>query len=167
MKQRVLDRLKGLFDDLTGKNRFGKLDFGTLKAMMMLAAVDGDVSADEIGQFRELAKQCRGYNGESFETLWDAALHSAGYLLLMSRLLPSKGLVGAFVSEAEKDFVQEVVQEVAKDRDQAFERLAAMAAADGDYSDIERQCVEALSKRVKEVRDQAIAERYPRATVCQ
>jgi len=103
VKKSVFDKMRGLLDDIRGKNKFGKLDFGTLKAMMMLAAVDGEVTADEIGRFREMAEQCHGYNGEAFEALWDSALHSAGYLLLMSRILPPEGLVGAFVCEAEKD----------------------------------------------------------------
>jgi len=167
MKQGVFSKLKDLFADLTGKNRFGKLDFGVLKTMMVLAAADGEVSADEIGRFKEMAAQCRGYNGESFEMLWESALRSAGYLLLQTRLLKEDEVVAAFVREAEKEFVGEVIQEVRKDREEAFDRLVAMAAADGDYSDIERKCIEALSKRVKAARDQAIAERYPRATVCQ
>jgi len=167
MKQGVFSKLKDLFDDLTGKNKFGKLDFGILKTMMMLAAVDGDVAADEIGRFKEMAAKCRGYNGESFDVLWEEALRSAGYLLLQTHLLTQEELAAAFVREAEKDFVGEVIQEVSKDRERAFECLAAMAAADGDYSDIERRCIAALTKRVKEARDQAIAERYPRATVCQ
>jgi len=166
VKQGVFDRLKGLVAELAGKNKFGKLDFGTLKAMMMLAAVDGDVSAGEIGQFWEMAKQCRGYGEASFGELWESALRSAGYLLLQSRLLSPDELVAAFVREAEKDFVREVIQEVSKDREQAFDRLVRMAGADGDYSDIERRCLEALTKHVKEARDQAIAERYPRAAVC-
>jgi len=167
MKSGVFSRVKDIFDDLTGRNKFGRFDFGILKAMMMLAAVDGDVTADEIGQFREMAARCCGYNGKSFEALWESALRSAGYLLLQSRLLSRDELVASFVREAEKDFVGEVIQEVSQERARAFESLAAMAAADGDYSDIERQCIEALTKRVKEARDQAIAERYPRATVCQ
>jgi len=166
MKRSVIDRLVDLVDGIRGKNRFGKLDFGTLKVMMMLAAVDGDVAADEIGRFREMAAQCRGYSDESFDALWESALRSAGYLLLQTRLLPENELVAAFVREAEKEFVREVIQEVKGDRTHAFERLEAMAAADGDYSAIERRCVAALAERVKEARDQALAERYPRATVC-
>ena len=66
--------MKGFFADLAGKNRFGKEDFVLLKTALMLAAVDGVVGADEVGRFRELASKCRGYNGESFETLWEQAI---------------------------------------------------------------------------------------------
>ena len=41
-----------------------------------------------------------------------------------------------------------------------FER---MATADGDYSEIERSCIAALSERVKTARNRALAERYSRA----
>ena len=101
MKTALFDRLKDLFAELTGKNKFGKPDFVLLKTMMMLAAMDGEIADDEVDRFKELAAKCRGYNGESFEALWDAAVRSAGYLLLQSRFLDHEDLVAAFVSEAE------------------------------------------------------------------
>ena len=103
MKTALFDRLKDLFAELTGKNKFGKPDFVLLKTMMMLAAMDGEIADDEVDRFRELAAKCRAYSGESFETLWDTALRSAGYLLLQSRFLGHDELVAAFVAEAEKD----------------------------------------------------------------
>ena len=161
MKTTLISRLKDLFDELTGKNRFGKPDFVLLKTMMMLAAMDGEIADDEVDRFRELAAKCRGYNGESFETLWDAAIRSAGYLLLQSRFLDQEGLVAAFVAEAERDFIGEVVIETAAERTRAFECLERMAAADGDYSEIERAAIAALSAKVKAVREKMLAERYP------
>ena len=161
MKTALFDRLKDLFAELTGKNRFGKTDFVLLKTMMMLAAMDGEIADDEVDRFKELAAKCRGYNGESVETLWDAAIRSAGYLLLQSRFLDQEGLVAAFVAEAEKDFVGEVVIETSAGRTRAFECLERMAAADGDYSEIERAAITALSARVKAVREKMLAERYP------
>ena len=161
MKTTLIDRLKDVFDELTGKNRFGKPDFVLLKTMMMLAAMDGEIADDEVGRFKELAAKCRGYSGESFEALWDAAVRSAGYLLLQSRFLERDGLVAAFVTEAEKDFVGEVVLETAAERTRAFECLERMAKADGDYSEIERDAIVALVKRVRTVREKMLAERYP------
>ena len=163
MKTSVLDRLRGLFAELTGKNRFDRVDFVILKTMMMLAAVDGEVGGDEIEQFKGLAEKCRGYSGETFETLWDAALRSAGYLLLQSRFLDRERLVAAFVKEAEKDFVGEIVLALAADRARAFELLERMASADGDYSEVERASIEALSQKVKSVREKLLDERYPHA----
>ena len=159
----LINRLKGLFAELTGKNRFDRVDFVILKTMLMLAAVDGEVGDDEVERFRELAAKCRGYSGETFETLWDAAVRSAGYLLLQTRFLDREELVAAFVKEAERDFVGEIVIALAPDRERAFDRLERMASADGDYSDIERACITALSQKVKTTREKLLDERYPRA----
>ena len=161
MKTTLIDRFKDLFAELTGKNRFGTPDFVLLKTMMMLAAMDGEIADDEVDRFKELAAKCRGYNGESFATLWDAAIRSAGYLLLQSRFLEKDGLVTAFVAEAEKDFVGEVAQETATERIRAFDFLDRIAMADGDYSEIERDAIVALVKRVRTVREKMLAERYP------
>ena len=163
MKSSLINRLKDVFAELTGKNRFDRVDFVILKTMLMLAAVDGEVGDDEVGRFSELAAKCRGYSGEPFEMLWDAALRSAGYLLLQTRFLNCDELVAAFVKEAEKDFVGEIVIALAADRERAFDRLERMASADGDYSDIERACITALSQKVKVAREKMLDERYPRA----
>ena len=161
MKNGLMNRIKGLFAELTGKSRFERLDFVLLKTTLMLAAVDGEVAEDEIARFKDLAAKCRGYGGETFEALWDAALRSAGYLLLQSHLLGHDELVAAFVKEAEKDFVGEVILETAAERIRAFDFLDRMAMADGEYSEIERDCIVALVKKVKAVREKALAERYP------
>ena len=161
MKNGLMNRIKDVFAGLTGKNRFEKLDFVLLKTALMLAAVDGEVAADEVARFRDLAAKCRGYSGESFEALWDAALRSAGYLLLQSHFLGHDELVAAFVKETEKDFVGEVVQETATERIRAFDLLDRMAMADGDYSEIERDAIVALVKKVRTVREKMLAERYP------
>ena len=161
MGNTLMGRLKNIFAELTGKNRFERLDFVLLKTTLMLAAADGEVAADEVVRFKELAAKCRGYNGETFETLWDAALRSAGYLLLQSHFLGHDELVAAFVKEAEKDFVGEVILETAEDRVRAFDFLDRMAMADGEYSEIERDCIVALVKKVKAAREKALAERYP------
>lgn len=159
----IFDRLKGLFADWTGKNKFGKEDFVLLKTALMLAAVDGEVGADEVGRFKELAEKCRGYNGESFDALWEQALRSAGYLLIQSRFFGQDELAAAFVKEAEKDFVGTVVLETTEERTRAFELLERMAMADGDYSAVERASIAALAQKVKSARDEAIVARYSRA----
>ena len=163
MGNTLMGRLKNIFAELTGKNRFERLDFVLLKTTLMLAAADGEVAADEIARFKDLAAKCRGYSGESFETLWDAALRSAGYLLLQSHFLGHAELVAAFVKEAEKDFVGTIILETKEERIRAFELLDRMAMADGDYSEVEHACIAALAQKVKTAREQAIAERYPRA----
>ena len=160
---RISNLMKEFFADLTGKNKFGKEDFVILKTAMMLAAVDGEVGADEVCRFRDLAAKCRGYNGESFDTLWEQALRSAGYLLIQSRFLKQDELAAAFVKEAEKDFVGTVILETREERVRAFELLDRMAMADGDFSEVEHACIAALAQKVKATWDQAISERYSRA----
>ena len=157
----MMNRIKDVFAELTGKDRFERLDFVLLKTTLMLAAVDGEVAAGEVVRFRELAAKCRGYSGETFETLWDAALRSAGYLLLQSHFLGYDELVAAFVKESEEDFVGEVILETAEERIRAFDFLDRMAMADRDYSEVERDCIVALVKKVKALREKALAERYP------
>ena len=164
-KNGIFDRMKYFLADLTGKNKFSKADFVILKTALMLAAVDGEVSADEVGRFKVLAEQCRGYSGESFVTLWDKALRSAGYLLIQSRFLGIEELAEVFVKEAENDFVESIILETKEGRTHAFELLEQMAKADGDYSDAERAAITALMQKVKAARDQALAERYSRAVI--
>ena len=162
-KKGLFDRMKELFADLTGKNTFGKEDFVLLKTSLMLAAVDGEVGADEVGRFKELAEKCRGYNDDSFDALWEQAVRSAGYLLIQSRFLGQDELAAAFVKEAEKDFVGTVILETKEERARAFDLLERMAMADGDYSAVERASIAALAQKVKSARDEAIAARYSRA----
>ena len=161
MQKGLMERVKDVFAELTGKNGFERIDFILLKMTLMLAAMDGEIAAEEIGRFKELAAKCRGYSGEAFETLWEAALRSAGYLLLQSHFLGHDELVAAFVREAERDFVGEVVLETSAGRIRAFDFLDRMAMADGDYSEIERDCIVALVKKVRAEREKALAERYP------
>ena len=158
----MCERMKAVFAELTGKNKFGTEDFVLLKTVLMLAAVDGEIAADEIARFRELAQKCRGYSGESFGVLWEQALRSAGYLLIQSQILERDELVALFVKEAEKDFVGTVILATKEERSRAFAFLERMAMADGDYSEIERDCIVALAQKVKAAHDQAVAERYSR-----
>ena len=162
-KEGLFDQMKVMFSGLMGRDGFRKEDFVLLKTALMLAAVDGEVSAEEVNRFKELAERCHGYCGKSFEALWEEALRSAGYLLLQSRFLDREGLVALFVKEAEKDFVGTVSLETKEERARAFDMLDRMAMADGDYSAVERAAIAALAQKVKTARDEAIAERYSRA----
>ena len=148
-----------------GKRKLNRFDSGVLVAMLMLSAVDGEISKSELDRAQELMKRCEGGSDSSFAKAWDAALHSAGYILIQARLLPREDLVAAFVREAERPFVAEAAQEATEDRDRAFQFLESVAAADGDYSEVERACIQALVGRVKEARDKALAERFSRASV--
>lgn len=160
---KIFEKLNLAIAELAGKNKFTAVDFGILKTMLMLSAVDGDVSPAEIMKFRDVAEACAGCNEGSLDGLWESALRSAGYLLLKRKLVNDETLVALFVKEAEKDFTGALALEDSASCDRAFACLTAVAEVDGDYSDMERACIAALAKRVGEARDQAIAERYPRA----
>lgn len=152
-----------LLKKLVAKRKFSSVDFATLKTAMMLAALDGDVSAEELASFREMAEACPGCTPKSFAKLWEEALRCTGYLLIQSKLLTEDELVALFVREAKASFVGEVSGEVSADREHAFGVLAEMAAADGDFSDIERKSIDALRKAVEIHREEVIAMLYPRA----
>jgi len=158
----IIGKLRDFLDGVTGRNRFDRLDFAVLKSLMALAAVDGEVSRDEIAFFQEAARKCRGFSGESFEALWEKSVRSAGYLLFQANLLPPEGIAAAFVSEAEDDLVCELALEPSSRRAQVFEMLETMAGSDGSYSSVERLCLDALVRRVRDAREKALAERYPR-----
>lgn len=148
---------------LLSKRSFSAFDFVTMKTAMMLAALDGDVSAEELVSFRDMASGCRGCTPQSFAKLWDEALRSAGYLLVQSKILPEDELIALFVREATDSFVEEVSAEVSEDRRHAFDVLAEMAAADGDISDVESRAIKALEASVKKRREEIIEMLYPRA----
>ena len=164
-KIKVLENIREFFGKLTGGHRLSELDFGILKTAMMVSALDGEIGDEEIRHFRKLVEGCCETDNAEFDALWDAALRSTGYIFMQARFLPAEKLVSVFVSEAEKFFVGEVKMEPTVERKRAFEWLESMARTDGDYSEVERQCITALAKRVQEAREQAIAERYPRAFV--
>jgi len=162
----MFKKVSEFFASLAGKgDGFGKLDVCILKTLMRLAAVDGDFSQDEMALFKEMASKCKGYGEETFAKLWDEALHSAGYLFLQSKIVSTEELVKEFVRECEADFAAEISVGVTTERDYAFKCLEEMAAADGDYSEIERASITALSEKVKALRLAAMQERYPRAMV--
>ena len=148
---------------LVAKRNFSSVDFATLKTAMMLAALDGDVSPEELASFREMAAGCKGCTTKSFAKLWDSALRSTGYLLIQSKLLAKDDLIRLFVSEAEVSFVGEVSGEVTADRQHAFDVLEEMAASDGDFSEVERQAIDALKEAVQACREQMVSMLYPRA----
>ena len=148
---------------LLARRNFSSVDFVTLKTAMMLASLDGDVSAEELTSFRDMASHCKGCTPKSFAKLWDAALRSAGYLLIQSKILSRDKLVELFVSEAKDSFVGEVSAEVSAERQHAFDVLVEMAGADGDFSEIERQAIDALETSVKKCREEMITMLYSRA----
>ena len=117
-----------------GMQESGK-DWAVFRAVMMLAAVDGEIDKEEFSLYRELAEKFREGGSANFDALWAESVKGMAYIGFLSEMLEPEELVCEFVSEAGKGLGEEGIA--------ALER---MAAADGDYSRIERDCVGALAK---------------------
>ena len=133
------------------ESALGKVDFGVLTVAMMVAALDGVIEPTELKAFSKLADQCRVGVGER-AARYGAALHSAGYMLLVSRSGASKkAIVQAFVAEAEKVLPQGFAGGSGEDIRRALVIWITMGLSDGRFSGIERTCVEAFCAQVAEI----------------
>ena len=115
----------------------GEFGWSVFRAVMMLAAVDGEIAKEELSLYRELAEKMRGGNEKEFDALWEESVKGMAYIGFLSEMLEPERLVREFVREAGRGLGT---------GDIAI--LEQMAAADGDYSPIERDCVAALAKIV-------------------
>ena len=115
----------------------GEFGWAVFRAVMMLAAVDGEIDKEELSLYRELAERMRGGNAAEFDALWAESVKGMAYIGFLSEMLEPERLV--------REFVREVGKGLRADDIATLER---MAAADGDYSRIERDCVAALAKMV-------------------
>ena len=127
-----------------------ELELGLLKTMMMIAAVDGEITKKEISCFWQRAKQCEGLDAASLDAVWRSALTSAGYLAMQSLLLSREELVAEFLRVVDDDFVKRLVPAPHDVRKSAYKCLRAVAEADGDYSEVEKACIGALVRHVKD-----------------
>lgn len=140
------------------KERIGKTDLGILKVAFMIAALDGDVTEAEYEAFDALAKKCRGYTPDGAAEALKSAMHSAGYLMLLSKRVKTAELVKAFIAEAKEALPDGFAYFSIEDVRRAIVTWIAVGLSDGDYSARERACVEALRKlfaelKVKQIKD--------------
>ena len=112
-------------------------DWAVFRAVMMLAAVDGEITKEELSLYRELAEKFREGGAADFDALWAESVKGMAYIGFLSEMLEPEELV--------REFVREAGRGLGADDIAALER---MAAADGDYSRIERDCVLALANLV-------------------
>ena len=96
--------------------------------------MDGEIDKEELSLYRELAEKFREGNAAEFDALWAESVKGMAYIGFLSEMLEPERLV--------REFVREVGKGLGADGIATLER---MAAADGDYSQIERDCVSALS----------------------
>lgn len=128
--------------------KLGDVDSAVLRVAMLVSALDGNVTDDELKAFGKLAKKCRGYTAASAKAVFDSGLRSAGYIELLARFADERTLLSAF---AEEVFLALPARfHVGSDREirRAFVMWLAMAMADGDYSPVERKAIGALTKIV-------------------
>ena len=148
--ERVLSGLK--FNYLKeDESELGRVDFGVLTVAMMVAALDGVIEQTELKAFSKLSDQCRVGAGEK-AARYESALHSAGYMLLVSRSGASqKAIVQAFVAEAEKVLPEGFASGKGEDIRRALVIWITMGLSDGQFSGIERTCIMAFCARVAEI----------------
>ena len=120
----------------SSESRVGERQFGwaVFRAVMMLAAVDGEIDKEELSLYRELVEKFREGDAADFDALWAESVKGMAYIGFLSEMLEPEKLV--------REFVREVGKGLGAGDIATLER---MAAADGDYSQIERDCVAALS----------------------
>lgn len=129
----------------------GRVDFGVLTVAMMIAALDGEIEPDEFKAFSKLADGCRVSKGER-AARYTAALHSAGYMLLMARSgVSAKALSLIFLDEAERVLPAGFAGGRTEDVRRALVLWISMGLADGEFSGNERACVKAFCSRVAEI----------------
>ena len=114
-----------------GKGEFG---WAVFRAVMMLAAVDGEIAKEEMSLYRELAEKFREGDAADFDALWAESVKGMAYIGFLSEMLEPEELV--------REFVREAGNGLGADGIAALER---MVAADGDYSKIEQDCIRALA----------------------
>ena len=140
----AFQRLLALFR--ASDDRLPPFDFGVLEVAMMVAAMDGEVKADEVAAFKRLARKCRGWSGPAAVKALSAALHAAGYLVIESGLVKERALLAAFVREAvaalPRDFAKSSVANVRR----AFVMWLLMSWADRRVMLVERKAILALRK---------------------
>ena len=147
---KVLNALK--FDYLKeDDSELGKVDFGVLTVAMMVAALDGVIQPDELKSFSKLAEKCRVSKGEK-AARYGAALHSAGYVLLLARSgMSRRALSLLFLDEAERVLPMGFAGGKAEDIRRALVLWVSMGLSDGEFSGIERAAVEAFCARVADI----------------
>lgn len=106
-----------------------------LKALMMLAAVDGEISKEELSLYRAFAEKIRSTKADRFDALWREALRGMAYIGFLSEILPPE------------EIAREYVRETGAIPRRFIVLLEKMAFADGNYSRIERDCVMALARK--------------------
>lgn len=134
------------------KAKLKRADLGILKVALMVAALDGTVLPTEYEAFGLLAKKGMGYGDAAALQALKEAMRSAGYIMMVAAKAAPEELVAEFLSEAKSALPSGFAYLLIEDIRQAFVAWIAMAISDGDYSDRERACIEALRMHFAELK---------------
>ena len=114
-----------------------------LKAMMMLAAVDGEIDKEELSLYHEIAESFRKQGMKAFDGIWEKSVRAMAYIGFLSEMLAPEELAREYVREASVEFSGASV--TPERMQKVVSTLERMASADGDYSRIERGCIMGIS----------------------
>lgn len=149
-RELFMSRFEQAGDTATTAPGSGAYASALLGAMMMLAAVDGAISKEELALYREFARNFHGADEAAYEELWVGAVRAMAYIGFLSEVVTPEELVKEFAREFHASFAS-LDSEKGFERGRVVETLERMARADGEYSRIERACIAAVS--AKSVRD--------------
>ena len=119
--------------DEGGRVESDETESAVLKALMVLAAVDGEIAKEELALSRSLAEESRGEDGAPFGRLWERSVRAMAYIGFLSEMV------------GPEELVREYVREVGRVPRRFIALLEQMASVDGDFSRIERDCISALA----------------------
>jgi len=134
--------------------KLAALDRGVLTVGLLLAALDGEIFSAEYDAFQQLARKCRGGSEKNVRALLDAAMEKAGPLMMMAQsgLYAEKDRLAAFLAAATQAMPGGFANGSLADVRRAFALWVTVGVADGDFSKLERDALEALSWRFAAVR---------------
>jgi len=136
---------------------FSHVVFDVLRMMMLLSAVDGNISRDEVVRFRELAHEIGHYSEEEADVLWVSFLQGAGYLSLRTKVDDPETCIAEFLRLADEGFVSKLAQASESVVKRTISCLESMADADGDFSPIEKACLKALFAKLNDLKERRAA----------
>jgi len=129
----------------------GEMEYGIIYVAALVAALDGEMTDDEVRLVMDFASSCPGSSSEGMRKGRDFALRQAGYLELIARFpdfYTEEVRLGRFHEAVEAGPFDQFESLDRKCLVHAFTFWTAVAMADGDFSRIERQALEELKTRL-------------------
>lgn len=130
----------------SARRKPGALDLGILKVAMMVAALDGKVLDAEYKAYLNLAIRGFGLPRKAAVDSLVESMRAGGYLMLVAMKVGTRTLVKEFIAEACRALPAGFIRLPIADIRRAVITWTAMAISDGEYSDRERACIEAIRR---------------------